>query len=117
MALLEESTTMLKGIALYTRSHRAWQAFLDDEAKAEGDPSWIRERRWSGVISRHTTPTEDTEARAPDEVIDQIHERNDLELRNCRSKRANEGSHSRDLGGRPSRLGVFALQLESARLR
>jgi LacI family transcriptional regulator len=56
MALLEESTTMLKGIALYTRSHRAWQAFLDDEAKAEGDPSWIRERRWSGVISRHTTP-------------------------------------------------------------
>lgn len=56
MALLEESTAMLKGIALYSRSHRAWQAFLDDEARAESDPRWLHERRWSGVISRHTTP-------------------------------------------------------------
>lgn len=47
---------MLRGIALYSRSHRAWQAFLDDEARAETDPRWLRSRPWSGVISRHTTP-------------------------------------------------------------
>jgi LacI family transcriptional regulator len=56
MTILEESTTMLKGIALYTRSHRAWQAFLDDEARAEADPRWLRSKPWAGVISRHTTP-------------------------------------------------------------
>jgi LacI family transcriptional regulator len=56
MTLLEESTQMLKGIALYSRSHRAWQAFLDDEARAETDPRWLRSKPWNGVISRHTTP-------------------------------------------------------------
>lgn len=56
MTLLEESTQMLKGIALYTRSHRAWQSFLDDEARTCSDPHWLQGRPWSGVISRHTTP-------------------------------------------------------------
>lgn len=47
---------MLRGVAHYERSHRPWQAYLDDEAKAEIDPRWVRSKRWSGVISRHTTP-------------------------------------------------------------
>ncbi|ATC62962.1 AraC family transcriptional regulator [Nibricoccus aquaticus] len=52
----EESTAMLKGIAQYERSHRPWAAFLDDEARAEHDPQWLRSKKWHGVISRHTTP-------------------------------------------------------------
>jgi LacI family transcriptional regulator len=52
----EESTAMLKGIAQYERSHRPWAAFLDDEARAENDPQWLRSKKWHGVISRHTTP-------------------------------------------------------------
>lgn len=47
---------MLRGIAHFERSHRPWQAYIDDEAKAETDPGWIRSKPWSGVISRHTTP-------------------------------------------------------------
>lgn len=47
---------MLKGIGHYERSHRPWTAFLDDEAKAETDPRWLRSKKWDGVISRHTTP-------------------------------------------------------------
>ena len=47
---------MLKGIAHYERSHRPWAAFLDDEARAESDPHWLHNKKWHGVISRHTTP-------------------------------------------------------------
>ena len=47
---------MLKGIAHYERSHRPWAAFLDDEARAEVDPHWLRSKKWHGVISRHATP-------------------------------------------------------------
>jgi len=47
---------MLKGISHYERSHRPWAAFLDDEARAENDPHWLRKKKWHGVISRHTTP-------------------------------------------------------------
>lgn len=47
---------MLRGITHYERSHRPWAAFLDDQARAEIDPRWLRTKRWSGVISRHTTP-------------------------------------------------------------
>lgn len=47
---------MLKGIAQFERSHRPWAAFLDDEARAETDPHWLRSKKWHGVISRHTTP-------------------------------------------------------------
>lgn len=47
---------MLKGVAHYERSHRPWAAFLDDEARAEVDPQWLRSKHWHGVISRHTTP-------------------------------------------------------------
>ncbi|HEY0946561.1 MAG TPA: DNA-binding transcriptional regulator [Opitutaceae bacterium] len=52
----EECNAMLKGIAHYERSHRPWAAFLDDEARAETDPRWLRSKKWDGVISRHTTP-------------------------------------------------------------
>lgn len=47
---------MLKGIAQYERSHHPWAAFLDDEARAEVDPQWVRTKKWHGVISRHTRP-------------------------------------------------------------
>jgi LacI family transcriptional regulator len=47
---------MLKGVAQYERYHRQWAAFLDDEARAEHDPRWLRSKTWQGVISRHTTP-------------------------------------------------------------
>jgi LacI family transcriptional regulator len=52
----EECAAMLKGIAHYESSHRSWAAFLDDEARAETDPAWLRSKKWNGVISRHTTP-------------------------------------------------------------
>ncbi|ACB75598.1 transcriptional regulator, AraC family [Opitutus terrae PB90-1] len=56
MTRFEECAAMLKGIAHYERSHRPWAAFLDDEARAEVDPHWVRSKKWQGVISRHTTP-------------------------------------------------------------
>jgi LacI family transcriptional regulator len=56
MTRFEECTAMLKGIAYYERSHQPWAAFLDDEARAEIDPRWLRSKQWHGVISRHTTP-------------------------------------------------------------
>ncbi len=47
---------MLKGVAHFERNHQLWVAFLDDEARTERDPNWLRSKRWDGVISRHTTP-------------------------------------------------------------
>lgn len=47
---------MLRGVAHYERSHGPWSAFLDDEMMAEKDPRWLSSKKWSGVISRHTTP-------------------------------------------------------------
>ncbi|MFT3780826.1 MAG: DNA-binding transcriptional regulator [Nibricoccus sp.] len=52
----EETAAMLRGIAHYQRSHRPWRTYIDDEAKAEKDPRWLRGQKWSGVISRHTHP-------------------------------------------------------------
>jgi LacI family transcriptional regulator len=52
----EECTAMLKGVAHYERNHQVWIGFLDDEARAERDPQWLRSKHWAGVISRHTTP-------------------------------------------------------------
>ncbi len=47
---------MLKGIAHFERTHHVWTAFHDDQGISEGDPQWIRGKKWQGVISRHTTP-------------------------------------------------------------
>jgi LacI family transcriptional regulator len=47
---------MLNGIADFERTHQFWVSFLDDEARAEHDPQWLRSSQWDGVISRHTTP-------------------------------------------------------------
>jgi LacI family transcriptional regulator len=55
MTRFEECKPMLGGITEYTRSHRPWDAFLDDQGRTEIDPQWLRRRRWQGVISRHTT--------------------------------------------------------------
>ncbi|MFZ5495659.1 MAG: XylR family transcriptional regulator [Verrucomicrobiota bacterium] len=52
----EECTAMLKGVAHFERNHQLWIGFLDDEARAERDPKWLRSKKWDGVISRHTTP-------------------------------------------------------------
>jgi LacI family transcriptional regulator len=52
----EECTAMLKGIAHFERTHHGWECFLDDEAHSESDPHWLRNKKWAGVISRHTTP-------------------------------------------------------------
>lgn len=52
----DECTHMLKGISQFERSHNPWAAFLDDEMRAENDPRWLSSKKWSGVISRHTTP-------------------------------------------------------------
>jgi LacI family transcriptional regulator len=52
----EECMAMVKGVAQYHRTHQSWVAFLDDEARAETDPRWLRSKHWNGVISRHTTP-------------------------------------------------------------
>lgn len=45
---------MLKGVAHYQRTHQGWDCFLDDEARSQTDPRWLRNKRWDGVISRHT---------------------------------------------------------------
>src|SRR5579859_5687329 len=47
---------MLKGVAHFERTHHLWTAFHDDQAVSERDQHWIRNKRWDGVISRHTTP-------------------------------------------------------------
>jgi LacI family transcriptional regulator len=52
----EECTAMLKGVAHYERTHQRWESFLDDQARAETNPRWVKSKKWSGVISRHTTP-------------------------------------------------------------
>src|SRR5688572_18716864 len=52
----EECTAMLKGVAHFERNHQLWTGFLDDEARTERDPLWLRSKKWDGVISRHTTP-------------------------------------------------------------
>ena len=52
----EDCVLMLKGIANYERSHGPWASFLDDEMKAETDARWLANKRWDGIISRHTTP-------------------------------------------------------------
>ncbi len=52
----EECTPVIRGIIHYTRSHRPWRAYIDDEAMASRKPDWLREQKWTGVISRHTTP-------------------------------------------------------------
>lgn len=52
----EECMAMLKGIAHFERTHRVWTAFHDDQAVSETDQHWVRNRKWDGVISRHTTP-------------------------------------------------------------
>lgn len=46
---------MLKGISQYEREHQPWAAFLDDRARAQTDPTWLRKKKWSGVISRKTS--------------------------------------------------------------
>jgi LacI family transcriptional regulator len=51
-----EANAILRGIAKYESSNTVWAAFLDDEARAERDPEWIKSRHWDGVISLHTTP-------------------------------------------------------------
>lgn len=52
----EECMAMLKGVAHFERNHQLWVGFLDDEARAESDPKWLRSKKWHGVISRHTSP-------------------------------------------------------------
>ena len=47
---------MLRGISHFERTHQHWTAFHDDEARAEIEPRWLRNKKWDGVISRHTTP-------------------------------------------------------------
>lgn len=46
---------MLKGVAHYERTHQGWQSFLDDEARAQTDLRWLKNKKWDGVISRHTS--------------------------------------------------------------
>jgi len=53
----EDCALMLQGVSHYERSHRPWAAFLDDEARAEADPRWLRSKHWDGVICRHTSPS------------------------------------------------------------
>lgn len=55
MTRFEECGLMLDGISRYSRSHRPWDVFLDDQALAEDESDWTRNQRWDGVISRHTT--------------------------------------------------------------
>jgi len=52
----EECITMLKGIAHFERINNVWTVYHDDEAISETELKWFRNRKWQGVISRHTTP-------------------------------------------------------------
>ncbi|HEY1791505.1 MAG TPA: XylR family transcriptional regulator [Opitutaceae bacterium] len=53
---LEECVAMLKGIAHFERINNIWAVFHDDLGAAQDNMRWIRDRKWKGVISRHTTP-------------------------------------------------------------
>jgi hypothetical protein len=48
MTRFEECKPMLSGITHYARSHHPWDAFLDDQARAEVDPEWLRRRQVAG---------------------------------------------------------------------
>jgi LacI family transcriptional regulator len=50
---LPENAGILKGIAHYERSNANWRFFLDDQAMAVANPSWLFRRKWDGVICRH----------------------------------------------------------------
>lgn len=52
----EEAARILQGIVQHERSHRQWSTFLDDEARTESDPGFLRGEKWGGVISLHTSP-------------------------------------------------------------
>jgi LacI family transcriptional regulator len=52
----EEAAHTLQGVVQYERTHRQWSTFLDDEARTERDPGFLRGEKWRGVISRHTSP-------------------------------------------------------------
>lgn len=46
---------MLQGITQFERTHDSWETFLDNEGRTDRDPTWLRSKKWAGVISRHTT--------------------------------------------------------------
>jgi LacI family transcriptional regulator len=50
---LPENAGILKGIANYERANANWRFFLDDQAMAVANPSWLFRRKWDGVICRH----------------------------------------------------------------
>ena len=52
----EQAAHTLQGIVDHERSHRQWSTFLDDEARTERDPGFLRGEKWHGVITRHTSP-------------------------------------------------------------
>jgi len=51
---LEENVNILNGISTYNRFHEKWDAFLDDQGRAQHDPDWLLSRnKWDGIISKH----------------------------------------------------------------
>jgi LacI family transcriptional regulator len=42
------------GIARYVRSHRPWSMFLEQRELGASPPTWLKRRRWDGIISRPT---------------------------------------------------------------
>ncbi len=54
---LEENVSILNSISKYNRFHEKWNAFIDDQALAQKDPSWLLSKsKWDGVICRHSAP-------------------------------------------------------------
>ncbi len=50
---MPENAGILKGIAHYERNNANWRFFLDDQAMAVANPSWLFRRKWDGIICRH----------------------------------------------------------------
>jgi LacI family transcriptional regulator len=48
---------VLRGITRYLRSHQPWSVFLEQRELWTSPPSWLRQWRGDGVISRKTTPS------------------------------------------------------------
>ena len=64
----EECTAMLKGVAHFERNHQLWTGFLDDEARTERDPQWLRGKKRQPKRNSHclTGPREKSGATSDD---------------------------------------------------
>lgn len=56
LSRLEENLQLLRAIANYKHHHTDWHVFIDDQALASKDPSWLLEQGWDGIVCKQSSP-------------------------------------------------------------